>query len=319
MVHQRVLVTGGCGFIGSRLSNHLISQGYEVAIIDNLSLGKPVNLSPDVARKANITTIDVCDEMALTRYLREYSPRVVYHLAALHFIPLCMKKPSACIEINVRGTQAILNACAATSSVESLVLTSSAAVYQPDDQPHSEKSALGPTEVYGYSKLYSEQLVRRFHQKTGISVGIARLFNVYGPGETNPHLLPSIIWQANIGRELRLGNLSTQRDYVFVDDVCMALMRLAEECHKFSVLVCNVGSEKQIDGWHLINLVEDFFGHRFTVHTDSSHMRVNDRPSLVSNCQQAHRLLGWQAETSWWEGLKKTFHQPHTPSFLIVL
>ena len=158
--------------------------------------------------------------------------QVVIHLAALHFIPACNRDPQRAIRVNVDGTQGVLKAAADAASVVGVVVASTAAVYAPSTEAHSESSTIGPTDIYGLTKLWSEQLAELFARSTGKSVGIARLFNVFGPGETNPHLIPTIVRQLQQGPELRLGNLSTKRDYVYVEDVARGLIALAESVRR---------------------------------------------------------------------------------------
>jgi UDP-glucose 4-epimerase len=305
-----MLVTGGCGFIGSHLCAQLVSMGYDVAVMDNLSLGSLDNLPLATRTTASLAVVDIRDTVAVRRYLRYFRPSVIFHLAAVHFIPTCDADPMSCISANVDGTQSVFDACAGASSVESIVVASSAAVYKPDSSAHHEDSALGPTDIYGHTKLWTEQLGALFHKKSGTSVGIARIFNVFGPGETNPHLIPSIIRQAEEGNDVCVGDLSTHRDYVFVGDVASAIIRLAGACHQHGLLTCNIGSERQVDGYRLVRIVEELLGRHIIVRVDQTRMRVSDRSHLLSDCQRAHELLAWHAETTLEVGLSHALHQP---------
>src|SRR5262249_16701675 len=110
-----------------------------------------------------------------------------------------------------------------------LVFTSSAAVYPRDGGPFREEHAPGPLDTYGHTKLSGEDLVRLFGREAGVRVVVARLFNAFGPDDTNPHLVPEVVRQLRGGaRALRLGNLDPVRDYVHVRDVAAALPALAD-------------------------------------------------------------------------------------------
>lgn len=309
MSRRRIMVTGGCGFVGSRLVRRLVGEDAgEIFVLDNCSLGVPENLGP--AREAvTLARVDVRDALAVTRAITELRPDCVIHLAAIHFIPACDADPKLCVDVNVGGTQAVLDGCAA-ASVGAVVLASTAAVYAPDEDAHSEESALGPIDIYGLSKLWAEQLGQLFHTRTGIAVGVARLFNVFGPGETNPHLIPAVIRQAQSGGELHLGNLGTRRDYVYVDDVADGLLALARAAGDHGVLSCNLGREEAVDGNELIEQVGELLGRRLTVVSDPARMRPSDRPVLLSDCRRAGGLLGWSAATSLREGLAAAIAQP---------
>ena len=211
--------------------------------------------------------------------LRRIRPRLVFHLAAVHFIPACDADPPRAVSINVVGTQALLEACSAVTP-EAVVLASTGAVYEPSDEPHHEDSTLAPTDIYGLSKLWMEQAAGLWHRRTGVSLGVARLFNVVGPGETNPHLVPTVIGQAEASNTLRLGNLDTRRDYIDVDDIAQGLARLGERAPALGHVVCNLGTERAADGWEIVRTVADLMGRELTVETDERRLRPSDRPLL---------------------------------------
>jgi UDP-glucose 4-epimerase len=307
MACSRVLVTGGAGFTGSRLCSCLAALGHEVVSIDRRT-------SPVAARPLNspvrLIAGDIRDAPALARCLEDHQPEIVFHLAAIHFIPRCTAQPRACIGANVDGTQAVLDVCAETPSVRAVIVASSAAVYAPESTPHGEGGALRPTDIYGHTKLWTEHLAHLFHMQTGKGVGIARLFNVFGPGETNAHLIPTIIEQVREGNVLRLGNLSTVRDYLYLDDAVDGLIRLAAACHDGSVLTCNFGSERPVDGWSLVRIIQMMSGTALAIEQDVARFRVVDRPVLVSDCTRARTHLGWRAAMSLEAGLVETIRQP---------
>jgi len=305
-----VLVTGGCGFVGSRLCARLVADGHDVIILDNRALGMPANLPSAVARQARSVEADIRDTDALARCLATYRPRTIFHLAALHFIPACNADPRRAIDINVTGTQTVFDACAASGTVESVAIASSAAVYAASEQPLHEESALGPVDIYGHTKLWDEQLAALFHRRTGIPVGIARLFNQFGPGETNAHLIPTIIEQVRAGGPLRLGNLTSQRDYLATDDAARGLIALAAACREHGSLTCNFGSERAVDGWTLVRLIEQLHGSPLVVTQDPARMRPADNPVILSDCTRAHELLGWHAAITLEDGLVEAYAQP---------
>jgi UDP-glucose 4-epimerase len=299
---DRAVVTGGCGFVGAELSRALVRAGHAVTVIDDLSCGRRVNLGPE-ADEVELCQADLRDEFAVGRCLARSRPDAVVHLAALHFIPACEADPRRTIDTNVGGTRRLLRACRAVSSIQSVVLASTAAVYRPRNDPHSEDDELGPTDVYGVTKLRMERIGRAFHRVTGVPLGIARLFNVFGPGETNPHLIPSVIQQARRGGAPRLGNLSTFRDYIYVGDVADALLRLVDAAPRERTVVCNVGREVAVDGYTVVNAIGRLLGRELTIADDPCRMRPNDRPHSCSDCSRAQTTLGWSARTGFEAGL----------------
>jgi UDP-glucose 4-epimerase len=316
MQNRRVVVTGGFGFIGSQLCRILVEGGFDVAVVDDLSVGRPENLAPDVAEETQTLVADVRDLQTMEAQLSEFAPVHVFHLAAVHFIPSCERHPTHAVAVNVVGTQAVLEACSRLDSLESVVIASSGAVYAPDDYPHSEEAALGPTDVYGSTKAWNEWQAQYFNRQTDIPVGIARIFNAVGPGETNPHLLPAIIEQILAGHELRLGDLTTRRDYVFSADVARGIALLAEGCKASGVLTCNLGSENPVSGNHLVAVVARLAGREVEVTADPARLRASDRPVLASDSRRAHETLGWRAETSLESAVEAALMQPFAVGFV---
>jgi UDP-glucose 4-epimerase len=309
MGRRSILVTGGCGFVGANLVRRLVREGVaDVSVLDDCSLGVAANLGPALER-VTLVTEDVRDGAGVDRALRTLAPDVVIHLAALHFIPACEADPKRCIDVNVGGTQSVLSACE-RANVQGVVVASTAAVYAPDAKAHGDDARIGPTDVYGLSKLFSEQIAELFHQRTGTPVGIARLFNVFGPGETNPHLIPAVIRQAQTTSELKLGNLSTKRDYVYVDDVARGLIALAEGIGSHGLLTCNLGREQAVDGFELVDAIGGLMCRSLSIASDPTRMRVSDRPVLLSDCSRARSLLSWRAQTSLHEGIEAAIARP---------
>ncbi len=301
---MRVLVTGGCGFVGARLCRRLLEAGHEVVALDNLSLGSEKAIDEGVGLSvADIRDPDVGGVIAEAR------PDVVFHVAAIHYIPLCEQDPANAVAVNVEGTQRVLDGSAAAGA-QAVVLASSAAVYAPSPAPHHEDSPLGPTDVYGHTKLWAEQLTDLFHQRSGVPVAIARLFNVFGPGETNPHLIPTILRQAESGAELELGNLSTRRNYVFVGDVAEALASLGALAVRSPRLIANIGGRRDYDGAQVVEEISRVLGRELTVRTDEARLRRSDRPRLAADCTWAGEHLEWRSRTTFEEGLRAAAAQP---------
>ncbi|HEU5354904.1 MAG TPA: NAD-dependent epimerase/dehydratase family protein [Actinocrinis sp.] len=325
---MRCLVTGGCGFLGSALVRHLLAESCEVVVVDDLSRGSVENLGADLDR---VTVIQQDVTTDLSRTFASFQPEAVFHLAALHFIPECDADPARCLRVNVDGTRSVLDAAAGLPGPVSLVLASSAAVYAPSDAPHREQAeSVGPVDVYGYSKLWAEELAARFAARTGSGVGVARLFNVFGPGETNAHFIPSLISQMKAGESVRLGNLSTKRDYVFVDDVADALLRLARYCGGGHAVSGRGGNGRSVDGQRAtlnIGSGSAYSGYEVLAAlatvmmgtdapsgiepiVDPSRLRPVDRPTLLADPTLAQKLLDWAPRTSLADGLRAAWERP---------
>jgi UDP-glucose 4-epimerase len=307
---MRCLVTGGCGFVGSALVRRLLAESCEVVVVDDLSRGSPDNFGPD-RDQVLVVREDVTN--GLGQIFASFRPQAVFHLAALHFIPDCDAAPAHCLRVNVDGTRAVLEATAALGHRASLVLASSAAVYAPAGGPlREQEDSLGPVDVYGSSKRWAEELAASFAVGTGTAVGIARLFNVFGPGETNAHLIPSLICQLKAGDLVRLGDLSSKRDYVFVDDVAEALLRLARYASGGRSATVNIGSGRAYAGHEVVQAVLGLTPCQAGVAPviDPGRLRPVDRPMLLADPTLAQTLLDWTPRTSLLEGLAAAWDRP---------
>ncbi len=273
---MKVLVTGGCGFIGSHLSNILVKRGYEVAVLDNLISGNRGRLD------SNIEFIlgDVCNQTAVKKAVNGCS--VVFHLAALTDLRTATEEKIR--EVNFSGSKNVFSA--AEENNAKVIFTSSAAVY--GDSEATEEKACSPLSYYGKNKLETEELLSEAF--------IARLFNVYGPyGKSFVNTLCKKIPE---GKEITVyGNGSKTRDYIYVDDVVSALLLGIDNKGIF-----NVGSGTETSVLNLIKKVENVLGKKAVVkHAGDNKNEIRSSRADIGKIKQ----LGWKAVISLEEGIKK--------------
>lgn len=294
-----VLITGGAGFVGTTLTSRLLAAGRHVVIYDNFFTTTRPPAAPGLA----VVEGDVRDAQRLRSALLEHRPAGVVHLAALHYIPYCDAHPVDTIDVNVVGTQALLEACR-EASIDRLVFASTAAVYAVSSTPHDEDALIAPQDVYGLSKRFGEEQVATFHRQTGTPCVVARLFNVFGRGETNPHVIPEILRQL---REhpgvLHLGNIEARRDYVHVTDVAAAVQAFLDA----AVAGCctyNVGTGVGSSVADIVAALEAATGHSITIEQSPDKMRPVDRPNLQADNRRIRADFGWEPKTTLADGLR---------------
>lgn len=287
----------------------LLTEGHQVVVVDDLSRGSRQNLRT-TREQVTVVAQDITADFG--RIVTSCRPDVIFHLAAVHYIPDCDADPARCIRVNVDGTRAVLDAGAQFDPPIPVILASSGAVYAPDEEPHHEDDRLAPIDVYGYSKRWAEELVNGYGIRAAASVGIARLFNVFGPGETNPHFIPSLISQLQAARSIRLGNLSSRRDYVFVDDVVDALVAMARYCHLGQSVTVNVGTGRSYSGHEILQALAGLPAASASPAPiiDPSRVRAVDRPVLQASNELAYKTLGWTPRTSLLAGLQAAWVRP---------
>lgn len=302
---RKALVTGGAGFLGPHLIRALLGKGWAVAGMDDYSTGKRSHIQPFLANP-DFTACEgsITDAAFVERTMTDVRPDVVYHLAAIHFIPYCIAHPARTIEVNVLGTQRLLDAIE-KAPADRFVLASTADVYAPSDEPHGETAPLGSTNIYGSSKEFCERLLALARQRFPATRFLAaRFFNIYGPGETNPHVLPDIMACLRTGRVLRLGNIEPKRDYVYVTDVAEALLRLAD--YRGACNVFNVATGESRSVRELVAVLEKVLAAPITIETDPAKQRPVERQNLLADVARAREELHWAPRVRLEEGLAQT-------------
>jgi UDP-glucose 4-epimerase len=298
----RVLVTGGAGFIGSHLVESLLEAGAEVLVIDDFRLGRRAHL--EAAERSDRLTVaagDVRNSDDL-KVIADFAPGTVFHMAALHFIPYCNAHPQEALDVNLLGLDTVLRAvrhCPLTA----FVFPSSGAIYGFGDQPWAEDAPARPDEIYGLSKWLGEQLVARFHaERPGLRTVIARLFNTYGPRETNPHVLPGIMRSLAEGKPVELGNLWPKRDLIFVTDTASALVAAAAGAPGLEVFNVGTGIGTAIED--VIEVIEKILGKPLDLRQVPGRMREGDG-HLVSDPGKLMRATGWAPRYDLEAGLRR--------------
>ena len=287
MRKKRVLVTGGAGFVGSHIVERLAPAAI-VSVLDDFSRGQPDWVPDDVDA---VYRVDVRDRARVFDAFAEFRPTCVLHLAALHFIPAVDDSPRIAEAINVAGTDNVANAVV-HHAVEQVVFASTAAVYPDHDRPLSEAQPVAPIDLYGRTKVAGEQILRKAAAVSGASTTFARLFNVVGHRETNPHVFPEIVEQLRGGaEELALGNVETARDFIDARDVASALERLMELAPP-GVSAYNVGSGRAVSVREVVAACSAILGTRIRIVQDPLRLRPVDRRLLVADNRKL-RACSW--------------------------
>ncbi|HJX37524.1 MAG TPA: NAD-dependent epimerase/dehydratase family protein [Anaerolineae bacterium] len=297
---MKILVTGGAGFIGSALANHLVHLGHRVRVVDDLSSGDPSVLDNAVA----FTRGDVRDIPKLWTLLRDVE--VVYHLAARVSVSESVLYPVEYNEVNVGGTVSLMTA-ARDAGVRRVVLASSGTVYgEQEEQPVKESALVQPPNPYAVSKLASEYYLSALGALYDIQVVMLRIFNAYGPGQvvppSHPPVIPHFIRQALSGSTPTIfGSGRQSRDFIYISDVVDALTTAGMVDHA-NGLIINIGSGEEVSINDLVKKIEEFLGRRvLSLHNPGQSGGVS---RLVADTELAQRILGFRAKVDIDEGLR---------------
>ena len=232
---MKTVVTGGAGFIGSHLVDALAARGDEVLVLDDFSSGKRENLASALEAGVAVTELDVADAQAVFSAIEEFRPESIFHLAAQIDVRRSMADPGFDARLNVVGTVNVLEGAARTGSSRLIFTSTGGAIYgegaeRADELPFAETARCEPFSIYGQSKLAAEGYVALFGRTRGLSTGIVRLGNIYGPRQdpaTEAGVVAIFCGLARDGGQPTVFGTGEQtRDYVYVADVVDALLAM---------------------------------------------------------------------------------------------
>ena len=300
---KEILLTGGCGFIGSEITKQLAHIGANVTILDNLSSGKEKFIQglPNV----NLIKADVLDDSAVKSAVQ--NKEYVINLAAMPFIPDSHFNPRKIFEVNANGTMGVALAVIKQKQAKRFVHISTSEVYGTARYvPMDENHQTTPQSTYAVSKLAGERVVYTMHKEHNLPAVIIRPFNSFGPNVTQPYIIPEIISQMlNDNNEIKLGNLHSKRDLTFVSDTARAII-LSLVAEGVIGEVINVGSQRAYSIRDLVTLISEIIGKDFKIVVDPLRFRPYDVDTLICNFDRANRLLGWKPQVGIKEGLEIT-------------
>jgi GDP-4-dehydro-6-deoxy-D-mannose reductase len=280
----RALVTGGRGFVGRWLLEHLEGEGDEVRVID--------------------AETDVTDEQAVEEAIMSSRPDAVYHLAARTHVGESWREPLDVLRVNVLGTAAVLAAARRAAFDATVLVVSSSEVYgslSPGELPVAETAPLRPVTPYAASKAAAEQVALQAWRGYGQRIVVARPFNHVGPGQSTSFAVPALarrVLEARRDgrRELVVGTVTTRRDFTDVRDVVRAYRLLVERAAPGSVY--NVCSGRDVAIADVAHLVMGLAGVELRLVTDPDLVRPVDSSVVRGDPSLLYEATGWSPRLS---------------------
>jgi dTDP-glucose 4,6-dehydratase len=300
----RVVVTGGAGFVGSHLCERLISRGDAVVCVDNLSTGRPENIAPLLPRPGfEFVHSDVSSELPV-----EGVVDAVAHLASPASPPDYLRLPLETLAVGSRGTENGLRL--AQKNGARFLLASTSEVYgDPEVHPQPEEywgqvNPIGPRSVYDESKRFAEAVTMAYGRALGTNVGIARIFNTFGP-RMRPHdgrVVTNFIAQALLGEPLTVYGDGTQtRSFCYVDDLVRGVIAMLD-CDEPGPV--NLGNPTERTISEFATLILALTGSRSAI--ERHPLPVDDPTRRRPVIDRAEQRLGWRPEVPLEEGLRRT-------------
>lgn len=304
---RQILVTGADGFIGSHLTEMLLSEGYKVKALSYYNSFNYWGWLDDIKHpNLEVLTGDIRDPHFCKHITQNID--TIFHLAALIAIPYSYIAPDSYVDTNVKGT---LNICQAAkeNDVKKVIVTSTSEVYGTAQYvPIDEKHPKQPQSPYSASKIGADMMAMSFYNAFELPVVIARPFNTYGPRQSARAIIPTIITQiANGRKEIKLGDLTPTRDFNFVKDTCRGFMALAN-CDKAVGEEVNIASNYEISMRDTLEMIAKLMNADVRFIEDTQRLRPQNSEvfRLWGDNRKIKSLTGFIPAYSIEDGLKET-------------
>ena len=298
MKGSRSVVTGGAGFIGSNLVDHLVRIGHKVIVLDNFVSGKKANLAHHKKKDVKIIRVDISKSKNLDKYFKKVD--YVFHLAGLAEIIPSIKNPKKYFNTNVLGTLKVVEA-AKRAGVKKLIYAASSSCYgSPKNLPTSEKEKIDIKHPYGLTKFLGEQLVLKYATNFNMPNISFRFFNVYGPrlnmsGQYSA-VFGNFLKQKKNNKPLTIvGDGKQTRDFIHVDDLTNAFIKVAKS--RLVNKIYNLGSGKEIS----INKIANLFGGKKSFIPK----RPREPKRSLANISKIKKDINWKPTITIQEGIKR--------------
>jgi len=301
---MKILVTGGAGYIGGTAAEALLHAGHSVTVYDSLVTGH----QQAVPNGAAFVHADLADNATLNKTFADGSFDAVLHFAAFIEAGESMTDPGRFYQNNLINSISLIEA-AVGAGVKRFVLSSTAAVYRSSDEPLSEEAPLGPTNVYGHTKLMIEQVLDWYREIHGLHYAALRYFNACGAlphrGEAHrpeSHLIPLIL-RVPLGQRDEIKIYGTDyptpdgtciRDYIHISDLVSAHLLALDGLKDRDKLVYNLGSGNGYSVREVIDTARKVTGH--PIPAVEQPRRPGDSSRLVASSEKIKRELGWRPE-----------------------
>jgi NAD dependent epimerase/dehydratase len=318
--NKTVLVTGADGFIGSHLTEYLLSQGCKVRAFVYYnsfgSLGWLDSLSKEDRSKIDFFSGDIRDPNGVEAAMKDIE--IVFHLAALIAIPFSYHSPDAYVDTNIKGTLNVLQAARKLGTSRILVTSTSevygTAQYVPIDESHPYQGQ----SPYSATKIGADRLAESFYRSFNLPVTIVRPFNTYGPRQSARAVIPTIITQLLNGEtSIQLGDITPTRDLVYVEDTVKGFLAIAEAENTIGQEI-NIATQTEISIGDLANLLIQLINPAAKIHTDEQRIRpaLSEVFRLFGSNQKIKELTDWSPAYNIKSGLTETIEWFRKPNNL---
>ncbi len=307
--NKKVLITGYRGFLGSRLTQALISLGAKITGLDIKADSEDTILNAGDYKHITPIRGSVTNFKLLKNIISENKIKVIFHLAAEAIVNECYKNPQRAFSTNICGTWNILEASRISSIPEAIIVASSDKAYGSHKElPYKENASLCGDHPYDASKSCADLLAYTYFHTYGVPVCVTRCGNIYGPGDFNfSRIVPDAIRCVLTGKTLLIrSDGKFTRDYVYVDDIVNGYILLAEKMHnlKLSGEAFNLSDENPITVLGLLKEINKLTSEKLK-YKILNQAKYEIKDQYLSSCK-ARKILGWKPRFTLKDGLRLT-------------
>lgn len=299
---KRILITGAAGFVGANLTRRMLADGHEVHV--TVRGTRPGWRLSSVQTDIRAHTVDLSDSAGVREIVSSVRPDWVLHCAAYGAYS---RETDLCrmIGTNITGAANLIHACL-EQGVEALVSTGSSSEYGFKPHAPREDEIIEPNSAYAVTKAFGTQYAQFVARQHGLHAVTLRLYSVYGPFEDEQRLVPTLLTAALAGRLPPLVSPDAARDFVYVDDVCEAIVRAAACSSLPRGSVFSVGTERQTTLRETVALVCQLFNVTEEPRWGSMPPRPWDTSTWAADCARIRAALNWAPTVTLSDGLKRT-------------
>lgn len=307
---KNVLITGINGFVASNLAKNLVGKGANVVgMLKDISTFNALE-ELGIEDKVNVTFGDITDAHAVRRTVNKYEVDACFHLAAMSTVRICSRDPIVAFRTNVEGTWNVLEACRNAKTVKAVVVASTDKCYgNPERLPYKEGDVLNGLATYDATKACTDIVARSYAYNYNMPISVTRCCNIYGPGDLNlSRIIPNTIRRVVSGSPAMLWSDSAAmiREFIYIDDVVDAYMKLAEHIDLTKGRSFNVGTLEHIKVGDFVKKIYKCLGKEPDIEIRDREAEFKEIPEQYLDSTLVKETTGWEPKYDLDSGLQKT-------------
>jgi len=300
--NKKILITGGAGFIGANFAHKFLDLGYNVNLLEKQ--GTNLQRIEKIKDKIQLHYIDLRNYDELEDFIIKLNPQIILHFATYGAYQVKQQDIKTTIDTNLLGTINLVNACK-NIKFDCFINTSTSSEYGVKDKPMKETDLLEPSNLYAITKAGATMYCQDITRKLGLPIITMRPFAVYGYFEEKERLIPCIIKSCLTNTDLNLSSQSSVRDFVFIEDVISAYLKIIENAQKVKGEIFNIGTGKQNTIDQAVNIIKKITQSSIEPKYNQIKQSQLEPKNWLADISKIKNILNWQPDYDLEKGLTK--------------